>query len=118
MKKHKRTPWDRMLFHLDGATRFRRKDVEEALETSDRSAKNLILEWLGEGRIVREGVGRSTRYRLRSREGGARENIAEVPAERQAKRQSTRRTLPKPPMAFPGISPRLLAALDEAFKGG
>ena len=118
MKKHKRTPWDRMLLHLDGATRFRRKDVEEALETSDRSAKNLILEWLGEGRIVREGVGRSTRYRLHSREGGALENVAEVPAKRPAKRQSARRTLPKPPMAFPGISPRLLAALDAAFKGG
>jgi len=118
MKKHKRTPWDRMLFHLDGAAVFRRRDIEEALECSDRAAKSFLLEWLSEGRIVREGVGRSTRYRLRSREGGARENIAEVPAERQAKRQSTRRTLPKPPMAFPGISPRLLAALDEAFKGG
>ena len=118
MKKHKRTPWDRLLFYLDKDADFRRKDVEEALGISDRAAKSFLLEWLSEGRIVREGVGRSTRYRLRTREGGARENIAEVPAERQAKRQSTRRTLPKPPMAFPGISPRLLAALDEAFKGG
>jgi len=118
MKRHRRTPWDRLLFHLDENLLFRRTDVEEALGISDRSAKNLLLEWLSEGRIAREGVGRSTRYRLRSREGTARENVAEVPAERQAKRQSTRRTLPKPPMAFPGISPRLLAALDEAFKGG
>ena len=118
MKRHRRTPWDRLLFYLDKDADFRRRDIEEVLECSDRSAKNLLLKWLSEGRIVREGVGRSTRYRLRSREGGARENIAEVPAEHHGKRQSTRRTLPKPPMAFPGISPRLLAALDEAFKGG
>lgn len=118
MKRHRRTPWDRLLFYLDKDADFRRKDVEEALGISDRAAKSFLLEWLSDGRIVREGVGRSTRYRLRSREGTARENVAEVPAERHGKRQSTRRALPKPPMAFPGISPRLLAALDEAFGGG
>lgn len=117
MKRHRRSPWDRLLFYLDKDADFRRKDVEEALGISDRSAKNLLLKWLSEGRIVREGIGRSTRYRLRSREGTARENIAEVPAERQAKRQSTRRALPKPPMAFPGISPALLAALEERYGG-
>lgn len=49
---------------LSERSHFSRNEVQAHFKISERSAKRLCQTWLGKGLIVREGKGRSTRYRV------------------------------------------------------
>ena len=58
--------WARALRTLEGMGRFGAWDFARAAELSRRSAQRYVAQLLRDGRIVRVGAGRTTRYSIRT----------------------------------------------------